>query len=155
MKTPVSKSLFNKLCYKETPSQVFPVNIAKFSRTTFLKNICQWQLLFLHCILLLFRAVGGFFMVGWLSKNVGHHGWPTTKKKKKKNWLECLTAVHQKTKFGLKFFFKISSLKFFFFVENITVGTQLFYIRLHVPVVIIRFFLISDLPADNLKANKS
>ena len=43
----------------------------------------------------------------------------------------------------------------FFFFENITAGTQLSYIRLHVPVVIIRFFLISDLPADNLKANKS
>ena len=42
-----------------------------------------------------------------------------------------------------------------FFFENITAGTQLSYIRLNVPVVIIRFFLISDLPADNLKANKS
>ena len=138
---------------KRLHHRCFPVNIAKFSRTTFLKNICEWQLLFMHCILLLFRAVGSFFMVGWLSKNVGHRDWPTTKNKKK-TWLKCLTAVPQKTKFGLQLFFKISSLEFFFFFENITAGTQLSYIRLHVPVII-RFFLISDLPADNLKANKS
>ena len=28
-----------------------------------------------------------------MSKNVGHHGWPTTKNKKKKHWLKRPKAV--------------------------------------------------------------
>ena len=44
-----------------------------------------------------FRAVGSFFMVrgAGLSENVGHHGWPRTKNKKK-HWLKRPKAVPQK-----------------------------------------------------------
>ena len=38
------KSLFTKVA-EETPTQVFPVNIAKFLRTPILKNICEPLLL--------------------------------------------------------------------------------------------------------------
>ena len=34
-----------ELCLKETPTQVFPVNIVKFSRTAILKNICEQLLM--------------------------------------------------------------------------------------------------------------
>ena len=41
------------------------------------------------------RVVGNFFMLGGglgLSKNVGHHGWPATKKFKL-HWLKCPKIV--------------------------------------------------------------
>ena len=57
-------------------------------------------------------AVGSFFMLGGLSKNVSHHGWPTMENKKKhwlkhpkavkKHWLKCHEAVPQIAKFGPK-----------------------------------------------------
>ena len=51
-------------------------------------------------------------MLGGLSKNVSHHGWPTMENKKKhwlkhpkavkKHWLKCHEAVPQIAKFGPK-----------------------------------------------------
>ena len=54
-------------------------------------NYEQMTILWTYC-----RVVGSFFMVmgGRLSKNVGHHDWPTTKNiKKKKHWLKRPIAV--------------------------------------------------------------
>ena len=34
-----------ELCLKETPTQVFPANIVKFSKTAILKNICEQLLM--------------------------------------------------------------------------------------------------------------
>ena len=60
------------------------------------------------------RAVGSFFMVERLSKNIGRHGWPTlknwkktNKQKKKKHWL----AVLQKRNLDQN----VNDLKFIFF----------------------------------------
>ena len=45
-----------------------------------------------------YRAIGSFFMIGVLSKNVSHHDWPATKINKK-HWLKRFKAVPHKTKF--------------------------------------------------------
>ena len=46
MKAPVLESLFNKVAgLKRDPNTCFHVNIAQFSRTTILKNICERLLL--------------------------------------------------------------------------------------------------------------
>ena len=49
---------------KRLHHRCFPVNIAKFSRTTFLKNICEWQLLFMHCILFTVQGCRKLFYGG-------------------------------------------------------------------------------------------
>ena len=75
-----------------------------------------------------------------LSNNAGHHGWPTTKKLKKNHWLERPKTVPLKDEISAK----INNSKFYIwnsFFENIFLGIQLFYIRPHVPVDIIRVFL--------------
>ena len=57
------------------------------------------------------------------SKNVGHHGWPTTKNKKK-HWLKPPRAVPQKTKFGPNINDSKSHICNSYF-ENITSGIRL------------------------------
>ena len=55
MKSPVLKSLFNKVAglqacnftKKRLQHRCFPVNIVKFLRTPILKNICEWLLLYI------------------------------------------------------------------------------------------------------------
>ena len=74
-----------------------------------------------------------------LSNNAGHNGWPTTKKLKKKHWLKRSKTVPLKSEISAK----INNSKFYIwnsFFENIFLGIQLFYIRPHVPVDIIRVF---------------
>ena len=95
------------------------------------------------------------FNGGGLSKIFGHHGAQQRRKiERKKHWLKRSKTVsqnvwspwlsgvkklNQKTKFGPKYkCFKTSYLDFFF--ENIFSDIQLFYIRPHVPVDIIRVF---------------
>ena len=87
-----------------------------------------------NCNLCKFRAVGSFFMVGELSKNVGHHGWLTTKNKKKSD-----LELSPKTKFGQN----INDSKYHTwnsFFESIISGIQRFYIRPHISVDNIRVF---------------
>ena len=74
-----------------------------------------------------------------LSKDFGHCGCPTTKNKKTLR-LKCPKAVPKKQNLGQNINDSKSQVWNSFF-ENIISGMQRLYIRLHVPVDIIRAFL--------------
>ena len=89
---------------------------------------------------------------GRLTKNIGHHGWPTTKIKK--NWLKSLKQS-SKSKFGPKYkWLKMSFLEIFFWKYYFGHTTFLYSSKRsnghHQS-----FFLISDFLAESLKANKN
>ena len=88
---------------------------------------------------MLFYGGGGWGKWVGMSKNVGYHGCPTTKneKQKQKHWLKRRKAAPQKQNFDQNIKDLKSHIRNSFF-ENIISGIQRFYIRLHVPVDIIR-----------------
>ena len=85
----------------------------------------------------LFYGGGGWWEGVGVSRNVGYHGCPTTKNEKQKHWLKRRKAAPQKQNFDQNINDLKSHIRNSFF-ENIISGIQRFYIRLHVPVDIIR-----------------
>ena len=79
-------------------------------------------------------------MVGGLSKNVYHHDWVTTKKKNNNNtgW-NALKMSPKKRTLDQNINYSKSHIWNSFF-ENIILGIQIFFIRPHVPVDMIRVF---------------
>ena len=76
-------------------------------------------------------------MVGRLSKNVGHHGWWTTKIKK--HWLKRPRGVPKKRNLNQNINYSKSYI-WNSFLENSISGIQSFYICPDFPVDIIRDF---------------
>ena len=93
------------------------------------------------------RAVGSFFMVGGLSKNVDHQGWPTTKSTLK------LSPKNEDLDQNINDS-KISYLEFFFWKYYFG-HTKFLYLSRRSSGYHQSFFLISDFLAENLKANKN
>ena len=89
-----------------------------------------------------------------LSNNAGHHGWPTTKKLKKKHWLERPKTVPLKDEISVK----INNSKFYIwnsFFENIFLAYN-FFIFVHTfQWTSSEFYFISDFLIESLKATKN
>ena len=104
------------------------------------------------------RAVVSFFMVVELSKNGGHHCWPTTKNetKKKKYWLKLpkLVPHPKKTKQNLDQIWMIRILVFRIFSWKYCLEHTAYLYSSTLVIGHHQSFLFSDLLGESLKAKK-